>query len=648
MNRQFYKLYENELYHIQEMAREFARSHPQVAARLDLDSGHFPCADPYVERLLEGFAFLAARVQLKFEEEFPVFVENLLETILPHYLAPVPSMSVVELRPREGDANLMSGQLVPRHARILSRPVGPTSRACEFRTAHDVHCFCLKVESAQYYYRDLGLLKLSDDGRSSVKAALQVTLKLTAPGTISQIQAEKLCFFLGERGAVGGRLYEQLMANLEGVVVRGDGNVQCARLEKEAVKPRGFSELESLLPYEDRSFQGYRLLQEYFAIPQRFLFFDLEQLRPPLSGIKSNRVELLFLFNQAQPVLEGKVREGDVALFCTPIVNLVERNADRVFITDRLNEYPVYVDRLHPLDHEVYRVLAVTGYGQRPDDTVEFRPFYSVSDADGDEDSARAFYAVRRESRRLTEKELARRRPRRSYAGSELLLSLVDHQARPYPSTLRELDVRVLCSNRDLASDLAPAATRGADPMGEDGTTSDPERETDQSVPDFFLANPGPIAGLRTRVRPTLPRPIPPQGELGWRLVKHLGLNYLALAQSGGSAEQSLRELLRLYASPENAGAVKEIAGLRSLAASPAVAPVATPRAMCFARGLDVSIGLDESAFPGTGAFLFGSVLEQFLARYVSTNSFCRVTLTSDERGEIMRWKARLGSRPMS
>src|ERR687883_717551 len=104
MDPRLLNYYNRELQHLREMGAEFAREFPKIAGRLGLEA--FECADPYVERLLEGFAFLAARVQLKIDAEFPRFTQHLLELVYPHYLAPTPSMAVVQLKPDLTEGNL--------------------------------------------------------------------------------------------------------------------------------------------------------------------------------------------------------------------------------------------------------------------------------------------------------------------------------------------------------------------------------------------------------------------------------------------------------------------------------------------------------------------------------------------------------------
>jgi type VI secretion system protein ImpG len=665
MDRRLLRYYEQELRHIRGMAREFAREYPKVASRLAIDDMQDTCVDPYVERLLEGFAFLTARVQLKLDAEFPRFTQNLLETVFPHYLAPTPSMCVVEFTPDYGDAGLAEGYTIPRGTAMRSLLGKGEQTACEYRTSQDVTLLPLKVSEARYYTRDLGLLDLgseitggggagSSGRRGASRAALRVRLSATAGLTLSKIALDRLVIHLRGGGMTAMRLFEQIHGRCRGVVVRPvvPTTARSSRwtqvLPASSVSRVGFEEDESLLPYDARSFQGYRLLHEYFTFPQRFLFAGIGGLGEQLSRCQTSEADVILLFGEESSELEGSVDATNIGLHSTPAVNLFPKRADRIFVTERFFEHHVTPDRTRPLDFEVYSVLGVTGYGAQAEEQTAFRPFYAVRDADGTAGASGAYFAVSRVPRALSERE-QRAGKRSSYGGSDVYLSLVDSNNAPYSEEIRQIGVETLCTNRDLPLSM---------PLGR-GTT------------DFTLDIGAPASSVRVVAGPTAPRashiePKPGQteGEASWRLISHLSLNYLSMSDATGAGEgggsspgsvsiagvkspgaAALRDILRLYGDRGDPVVRKQIEGIRGVRVSPVTRRVASPGPIVFGRGLEVEVSVDEANFEGTGAFLLGAVLDQFFARYVSLNSFTETVISSVDRGEIMRWTARLGRR---
>lgn len=638
MDRRLLQYYERELHHLRGTAGEFAREFPKIAGRLALDE--FACADPYVERLLEGFAFLAARVQLKLDAEFPRFTQGLLETVFPHYLAPTPSMAVVQFTPDMAEAGLAQGVRVPRGTvlrGVHGQGVGDRTQ-CEYRTAHEMRLYPIQVAEARYLAREMGALELpaaATAGRGPIRSAVRVLLESSSAVPFGKMDLESLVFFLRGDGAHPMRLYERLLGHCRGVVVRpaaGSARERAALpwsvVEPERLVRCGFDEGQGLIPYDARSFQGYRLLAEYFAFPQRFLFVEVGGLAPCVAGLKTSRLELIFLFDDDEMELDGAVEASNFALHCTPAVNLFPRRADRIFVTEKTSEFHVIVDRTRPLDFEVHSVKGVTGFGSRTGEERAFRPLFSVSGTDdnGLGGAGAAYFVASRVPRTLSEKEREQGR-RSSYAGSEVYVSIVDGAAAPFSVDLRQLGVEVLCTNRDLPLQM---------PLGKGRT-------------DFTLEIGLPVVSTRVVAGPTRPRASVAEGDVAWRLISHQSLNYLSLIDTderGGAA--ALRDLLSLYADHSDPVLRKQVEAVRSVTSRPAVRRVPTPGPICFARGLEVTVTLEERGFEGTGAFAFGAVLEQFFARYVGINSFTETVVRTVERDVVMRWPVRLGQRPMA
>ena len=622
MDARLLQYYNRELQHLREMGGEFAREFPKIAGRLGLDE--FECADPYVERLLEGFSFLAARVQLKIDAEFPRFTQHLLEIIYPHYLAPTPSMAVVRFEPDPTESTLEQGFVLPRGHALFSVLGKGESTPCEYRTAHAVTLWPLEITEAQYFAgkEPVALLDLPD--LSKVRAGIRLRLRTTLPGVpFSKLPLDRLHLYLHGSDALPMHLYEQILGNAVLVVAR-PGQRPAPWHEVIATRQLqrlGFEEDQALLPDVPPSFQGYRLLHEYFSLPQRYLFVELGGLGPAVRRCAGNELEILILLNRADPVLENTVAAANFALFCTPAINLFPKRADRIHLSDQVSEHHVLPDRTRPMDFEVYQVTSVTGIGAQNEEQ-EFLPFYARHDRLGQREQ-RAFYTVHRLPRLLSSQQ-RRVGPRSSYIGSETFLSLVDADEAPYRSALRQLAVTTVCTNRDLPLHM---------PVGRGDT-------------DFTLASGAPVRAARCLAGPTKPRPSHAHGDTAWRLISHLALNYLSLADSGArQGAVAFRDLLALYGDLAEVSIRKQIDGVHSIQAVPVTRRASIPGPIAFARGLEVTVTLDEAAFEGEGIFLMGAVLERFFTKYASINSFTETVVRSTERSEIMRWPVRIGQR---
>ena len=626
MDRRLLRYYDRELKYLREVGGEFAKEYPKIAGRLGLDE--FACADPYVERLLEGFAFLAARVQLKLDSEFPRFTQNLLETVYPHHLCPRPSMMIAQFQPDPAEGSLADGFSLPRLTQLRSRVGRDERTACLFRTAHDVALWPLGITEARYHTRDLGSLSPPPALAQGAKAALRFRLKCTGEAPFEKIKIQDLPVYLRGSDEGPARLYEQLMGRVKGIAVRGvAGNAAKNKwhLVESAnpVRRMGYDDSQSLMPVGARSFQGYRLLYEYFAFPQRFLFAEFAGLGPALRATKDREADVLVFLTEENRELEESVSAQSLVLHCTPAINLFPKRADRIHITDRAYEFHLVPDRTRTLDFEVFQIMSVAGLGSGPEVQTEFRPFYAATARDADSGRGGAYFAVNRLPRAPSAKE-KRGEVRSKYPGSEVFISLVDASAAPYRSDLKQLSVETLCTNRDLPLQI---------PEKLEGT-------------DFKLEVAAPLLSVRSVAGPTRPSHTHPEGEFAWRLINHLSLNYQSLTDAdSGQGAVAFRDLLRLYADNEDPQIAKQIDSVRSVAAKPISRQAPGPGPIAFARGLEVSVTMEEEGFVGTGIFLLGSVLDHFLAKYVSINSFTETVVRSATRGEVMRWPARVGRR---
>ena len=613
--------YNQELRYLREMGGEFAREFPKIAARLGMEG--LEVADPYVERLLEGSAFLAARVQLKLDAEFPQLAQRLLEMVYPNFLAPVPSMTVAQFVPAE-DPNLARGLLIDRGRALRSMPTALTDTRCEFRTTQPVLLTPMSVASAECFLNASDISLSSLGLRQRPRGGLRIRFRLPAGLNFSALPLDALRLYLAGLPDVAMRLHELMLSACIGVLAGAPGlGGERQMLGPECVRPVGYDDADAMLPVTHRGLAGTRLLQEYFAFPQRFLFLDIEGLRPALAACQRPEFELVFLFTQPTTGLEGVVEAANFALHCAPAINLFERRTDRAHLDDGRSEFHVVPLRTAPLDYEVFDLRQVTAYGDDGHE-IEFRPLFDAPQ--GAAPGTTAFYSVLREPRLVSQKD-RRDGPRSGYIGTEVFVSLVDPGEAPYSEAVSQLGVVARCTNRDLPVFLAIGGAAG----------------------DFTLDEGAPVASIRALAGPSRPHSALREGPIAWRLLNLLSLNYLSLQDSGPEeGAQMLRELVGLFAHTADAGLRRQVEGLRQVSVKPVVRrhPMAGP--IAFGRGLEIGLTVDELAFEGGSAFLLGAALHHYLARHASMNSFVQTALASLSRGEIARWGPLGGARPVA
>jgi type VI secretion system protein ImpG len=605
------------------MGGEFSRQFPKIAARLGMDG--IEVSDPYVERLLEGVGFLAARVQLKLDAEFPRFTQRLQEIVYPNYLGPTPSMLIAQFRPQPDETNLAQGVTIARGSSLRSVMGKGDTSACEFRTAQDVQLWPLELSAAEYFSfaPDLPLASLPVAQR--IKGGVRLRLKTTAGLMFHQLGTESLRLFLSGSEEIAYKLHELCLGACVGMLLAPAGKPWPWHeyLNGGKVQAAGFGDEHALLPTTLRSFQGYRLLQEYFAFPQRFLFIDLHGIGAALRRCSGDELEIVLLFERGEPALESVVDASNFSLFCAPAINLFPKRADRIHIGDGVHEFHVVADRTRPMDYEVYEVTSVTGHGSGGDGEQSFAPIYAACHSDCKEHGA--YFSTQRQPRLLSETQ-KKTGFRSSYVGSEVYISLVDPDEAPHRYDLRQLSITTLCTNRDLPLQM---------PLGTGGT-------------DFSLDYAAPVFGIRCVKGPSKPYSPIWEGAAAWRFISHLSLNYLSLLNSNEQeGAVALRQMLSLYAAGADPGLKKQIEALRSIRAQPAVRRLPGGGPIAFGRGLRIELEVDEMGFQGGSAFLFGCVMEEFFARYVSINSFSETVLRSASRGQIMHWEPKCGTRPI-
>lgn len=600
--------YEGELSFLRQMGAEFAEKYPKVASRLVL--GPNGTEDPHVERLLEAFAFLAARVHLKIDDDFPEITESLLNVLYPHFLRPIPSMSVVEFNVDPEQGKLTTSLRIPRNALLYSRRVDGIP--CKFRTCYETVVSPVRVLQARWRApeRLTPALKAPD-----AAAACSIDLTCFADVQLKPLALKSLQFYLNGEPNLIHTLYELLFNNCVRVVLRNpdDPRSRAIELPANSLRPMGFREEEAVLPFPRRSFTGYRILQEYFAFPEKFFFVELTNLEPLASGGFTNRVEIVFLispFERAdrQQALELGVSEKTFRLACAPIINLFPQTAEPVLLEQTKFENPVIPDARRRNALEIFSIDDVMTSSPDRREVTHYEPFYSSRHGRTAKNQM-FWHASRRPSMRQDD------------PGTEMYISLVDAAGTAARTAEETLTVRCSCTNRDLPSRL---------PFGNE-------------LGDFELEGGSAVKRIISLRKPTDTLRPPLRKGLQWRLISHLSLNYLSIVEEGRGA---LQEILRLYNFTDSTSLERQISGISSLSSRRHFARVISEHGISFARGIRVEMEFDEEMFVGSGVFLFASVLEYFLGLYASLNSFMQLVLRTKQRKEVLReWRPRAGQR---
>jgi type VI secretion system protein ImpG len=615
MSQELYRYYEGELLFIREMAKDFARQYPAAAGRLLLEEGR--SADPHVERLIESFALLAGRVRHKIDDEFPELTDAILNVLYPHYLAPIPSLALLQLDLDPVRAKPADGLKIAAGSMLRTQRVGDVP--CRYRTSYPVTLWPITLAEARLLAPPFPP-GLSAPARAV--AVLQLRFETPADMPFSKLALQRLRLYLHGDNALVSTLYELIFNHSLQVAFRFPDvkppKPPVVMQPGDCLSPVGFESNEGLLPYPRQSFLGYRLLTEFFAFPSKFLFVDLgswEQLKPAGVG---RQVEVSLFLNRSLNRLEQTLDAGMFRLGCTPVINLFEHTGEPIPLTHLKHEYKVVPEVSQPAGYEVYSLESVTAASQAGD--REYRPFYSFRHG-GDRGSRQTFwYASRRPSLREGDR------------GTDVYLNLVDLAFDPSRPADSVLVVRTLCSNRDLPLKLPRAG-------------EEVRFETE------FVA---PLARIRCLRNPTPPLRPPPRRGAYWRLISHLNLNHLSLTNSD-EGRLAFQEMLRLYDFSDPAvdtqmGTVTRqmIEGITALASRRVVGRVADPSGAGFCRGVEVNLEFDEQKFVGTSTYLFASILERFLALYVTLNSFTQlVARTKQGEGPFKKWPPRAGEQPL-
>jgi type VI secretion system protein ImpG len=607
--------YERELLFIRQFAQDFARQYPAAAGRLLLEPNR--SLDPHVERLIESFALLTARIQHRLDDDFPELTEALLGTLCPHYLAPVPSMAIVQFELNASQAKLPKGFTIAQHSRLQTPPANNVR--CHYRTGYPVTLWPIKVSDAVFQVPPFPPGVRPPPGTAAV---LRVQLECLAGMKFKDLSLEQLRFYLCGDNAIVSTLYELLFNHALQVVVRPPQPAPQGSPAPVLLDPRsclgqvGFDRDQGLLPYPPQSFLGYRLLSEFFSFPNKFQFFDLGGWQQVAQAGYGTQLELAIYFNRAARHLERGVNASTLRLGCTPVINLFEQVAEPISFSRNRHEYRIVPDVAAPQGYEVYSVDSVTSIDPVSLEATEYAPFYQSRHGTAATDASAFWYASRRPCVEVQDR------------ATDVFLVLVDSRFDPAVPTNPTLVVRTTCTNRNLPNQLQQAGERL----------------------HLELEAEAPLSNIRCLRTPTSPLRPPSRQGLQWALISHLSLNHLSLTDSAKGRE-TLQQILQLYdfydpqAGQTQMSQVTRqmIDGITSVKNRRVIAR-SGGSATGFCHGMEVTVEFDEQMYAGNNVFLFACVLECFLGLYTSINSFSQmVGKFTQQEGNFKKWPPRTG-----
>jgi len=592
----FLNYYHRELTYLRHAGGAFASKHPKIAHRLELNWEESP--DPHIERLLESFAFLTARLSQEIDDRLPQISAALLGVLYPQLVNPIPAMAIAHFQVDPTKGTLTTGFQVPKRTPLFAN--AEEGITCRFQTTNDITLWPITVTHVDFVPQDAYAIE-----GYGPKAPWYLRLRLQCQEGLlfSDLDLRELTFHLNGDRLLTFETYGALFAqNTPHALVSRDQET-ATYLPMPSLSAVGFDENHLILPHPGHAHPAYQMVQEYFHFPEKYLFFTVGNISTQGAG---NEIDLLIAIEDPDVVGKITLHPRNFLLGCTPMVNLFRRTTDPIRLDHRHTEYRLMPDQRRERTTEIYSINRIMATSEGQTEPIEFKPYFSFNhhiDQRRPKNDPTSFWLSRRTA--SLQKDIP---------GTEIFLTFVDLDFNPNLPDVQTIYGDTLCTNRHLAEQMTA------------GTLMQIE---DQA----------PVAQIVCLNKPVSQSHVPTDGETLWRLVSHLSVNHLSLTQ-GESSLNALKEMLRLYAGPESIYRHGEINALEGLSCRPIVRRMGNQAWRGFIPGIEVSLTMNEKELAGSSIFLMGSVLRHFFALQVSLNSFVEVVLHSTQRqGEWMRWQ---------
>jgi type VI secretion system VasI/ImpG family protein len=590
--------YRDNLSYLRNLAAEFAAEFPKIAGRLGL--GEFECEDPYIERLLEGTAFLSARVEQKLDEGYNNLLESVLNSLSPNALYPLPAGAVLELALNYGNEQVRSGAALPAGT-VLDAFIPTINTPCTFSTLEDAFISPLAVTEAEYITRSLSDFEINNP---QGLAGLRIKLAPAAGAVLSF--PDRLSFYINMAEADASALLRQIMNETAALYMR--------RGETDRFVPfSGFSVAMPLASgvklFPDQlkgQVLGLRLLQNFLAYPAFFKFFTLNNLENEISP-SPKPVELLFVFKRREPSLSS-LKGSSLKLNCVGAVNLFAKRADRIPIEREAYQFHIVPDRAAPRDYEVAHIQRLEFFNEQNESLFFANNFYE--DNPLEEKTQKNFFSQRRRKSLVN----SRLTQRSSYGGAETFVSFSVQDKKL--ENAYQFAAETICTNRDLPL-LLPQ--------------------------ESYLSSHSPLlSGANFMTRPTRPQHslFERGGASDFSKISHLVFNLSALLwQNGKFPLEALRTLLDSYRIRSEEEMEQILDGLVSLKSESTAFRFIKQGAVFFEVGWKITFTLDETAYAGIGHYVFGRILAELLMSFSPINTLLEIHFFTKQSGRIAVWK---------
>jgi type VI secretion system protein ImpG len=581
MTETYSDYFKKELNRLKTIGKDFSRENP-VLSPMFAGAG----SDSDVDRLLEGVAFLTAGINRKLDDEFPEILHNLVQSVCPQYLQPVPSSTIIEFTPK---SNLSEVFRIPGGTHIDSSEVNGVS--CRFRTCYDMDIYPATITNVTVKENPSG-----DISKSTVQIKLDFQLNTM---NLSQFNPENIKLFLSGDLQNASNLFFLLNHYLDDVVVNAGGIDTI--LDKSSLIPSSFEEKNSLYPFPKNVFPSYRVLREFFIFPEKFLNIDLD-----ISSWKDrgdgDRFSITFNCSRS-PYPLPEITKDSFKLFAVPAVNLFSHEAEPVLTEQRENEILVQPSSLKKDSFQIFSVDKVTGFERGASKRRDFVPFTGYIPDDGDSPVYNLIF-----------------RPSVNEDQMDINLSVAYPKALEMPES-EIISIVLTCSNGKLPENLQP------------GDISKPTGNTPELV---SFSNISPVSTSY---------PPPLDDKLLWYLLSYLSINYLSLADS-----ENLKSVLKSCMVSGGRDKAKEIANAKKISSikNVIINPKEFLIKGSLYRGKSILMKIDTGSFASHGdMYIFGSVLDYFLGSYASMNTVTELVFLDEKSGDKIKWPTRLGTRPL-
>jgi len=588
-----FKHYNHELAALRHLAATFAKAHPNNAAHLKI--GPNSIEDPMVAHLLEAVAFLNARVQQKINDDMPEISNTLLDIIYPHYLQPIPSISILQLI---GQDSLQGPHIIPAKTDIVTTTLkGDSAR---FKTCYPVTLLPLKINAITY------------QSLTSTSSSLKIIINITnSELKLPHLKFKELRFYINTELQLAYIIYELLFNQTSFIELRNPATSDTIKVSNKMLKPVGFADNEYLTPNPPHSFPGYRLLSEFFAFPEKFLFFDMVNWPDDFVNNLSNQLEIVFHFRKENPTVQQQITDDSFALGCTPIINLFEQDAVPIHLDNKQQSYHLKADINSDLNSIELHSITDINVSDNNNQSYPCYPLYGLKYYHQQSNDEALFWHISRKSTWEVSQT--------NIPGQELFLNISNPNGELYNQKNLVIHSKIRCCNRNLAEQI---------PYSNDTNDFQFWHHADEYV-----------AGMQRLTRVTSPLRPKDKEKLAWCLITHLSENYLNFDNNTGL--KKLQDILKLYNFNDDYGL---LTGLTHLSTQSKTIRHPKDLRNGFCKSTEITLTIDENKTNVSQWYLLASVLAKFFNMSTSINSFAQLILASKQHGVLAQWQPETGT----